>query len=120
VSIHALQIIRIIKSLMRGCHRINAFAGAGVYREEPPVPGSPLIAAGLSATLAESQKWSYELHCINVEPDKQSFLKLRDATTAYRPPTVRNMHGSFDEKLPEILQLIELHPSLFFLDPFGY
>jgi three-Cys-motif partner protein len=42
------------------------------------------------------------------------------AISTYRPPTVTNLNGTFQQHLPHILDLVGWDPALFFLDPFGY
>ncbi len=98
-------------------HYVDGFAGAGTYGD-PPEPGSPIIAAELAA--ASSEKWPYELRCINIEPDHDCFQNLCGATAAWAPPVVRNLRGTFDGQLEKVLGLIGADPALFFLDPFGY
>jgi len=98
---------------------VDCFAGAGTYKGHQPAPGSPLIAAELAKTVALSGKWSYELRCINVEPNGSYFQQLANSTAEYGS-RIQNLHGSFSERLSEILAVIGNSPTLFFLDPFGY
>lgn len=99
---------------------VDGFAGAGVYGGDPPIPGSPLIGAEIAATMAATQRRSYELRCINVEPNSQYFGELCNSTSAFHPRVVLNLQGTFRERLREILEIIGSCPTLFFLDPFGY
>ncbi len=52
---------------------VDGFAGAGSYNDPSGqvdgsvAPGSPLIASEYAATIAASQKWAFEVRCINVE-----------------------------------------------------
>ncbi len=115
----------ILGSRHRRIFYVDAFAGAGTYsKDDVPVPGSPLIAASLGAAIvqanAESNKWPYELHCINIEPDSHHFLELCAATSSYPQSIIQNLHGTFYERLSTILSAVGSHPTLFFLDPFGY
>jgi three-Cys-motif partner protein len=96
---------------------VDCFAGAGIYKGDPPVPGSPLIAAELAQTIGQSEKWPYALNCINVEPSLAHFDELCAATSAYPPSVVRNFRGTFNECLSDILAMIEKSPSLFFWIP---
>ena len=97
---------------------VDGFAGAGTYGGGASVPGSPVMAAQLAANLAAAGKWRYRLRCINMEP--KYFTELCEATSPYDSSLVLNLHGTFKEHLPEIFKLIDAHPTLFFLDPFGY
>jgi three-Cys-motif partner protein len=110
----------ILGSRNRIIYYVDGFAGAGTYRQDPPTPGSPLIAAQLAATLAASGRWLYALRCINVEPNPQLFGELSAATGEYEPSIVKNIQGTFQDSLSEILTLVGDSPALFFLDPFGY
>jgi three-Cys-motif partner protein len=99
---------------------VDAFAGAGTYGPESPVPGSPLIAAELAASIEESKKWPYRLRCMNVEPNRENFRRLCAATANYPADRVTNLHGTFRDRLEQVLELVGTSPTLFFLDPFGY
>jgi three-Cys-motif partner protein len=96
---------------------VDAFAGAGTYDGNPPVAGSPIIAATLGEAIAQG-KWKYELRCINVEPHSRHFQELCDATSTY--PLIENLRGTFKERLSEILAKASTYPTLLFIDPFGY
>jgi three-Cys-motif partner protein len=96
---------------------VDAFAGAGTYGGNPPIPGSPIIAATLGYAIAQG-KWKYELRCINVEPDARHFQELCDATSCY--PLIENLRGTFKERLADIVAKVGAYPTLVFIDPFGY
>jgi three-Cys-motif partner protein len=95
---------------------IDGFAGAGQYND-PPEPGSPVIAAKLAAE-APANRRPYTLRCINIEPD--TFDELVSATADIAPGLVENRKGTFREHLPDILSTIGPSPALFFLDPYGH
>ena len=101
---------------------VDAFAGAGQYKEKgtPPVDGSPLIAARIAERMATELTRSYDLRCINVEPDPDCFAELCKTLGEYQPPRVNNLPGKFRDNLDQILQVLGIYPALFFLDPFGY
>ncbi|HEY3083579.1 MAG TPA: three-Cys-motif partner protein TcmP [Chloroflexota bacterium] len=103
---------------------VDGFAGAGGYAGDhdgaPWVDGSPLLAARLASEIAGSGKWSYALRCINVEHDKDIYPSLCAATSAFPPPLVANLHGTFRRHFNTILNHVGAAPALFFLDPFGY
>jgi len=97
-------------------HYVDGFAGPGKYVEDG-VDGSPLIAAKHAKGLSYSHR-EYDLRCINVEFDRDVFEDLQSATKPFED-YVDNLHGSFSNYVPEILQRIGDQPALFFLDPIG-
>jgi three-Cys-motif partner protein len=94
---------------------IDGFAGQG--RLEDGTEGSALIAARLAAEPVQKSRKGI-LQCINVEADSATFENLKTATAPFSH-CVTNLHGTFQDKLPEILKLIGGHTAFFFIDPFG-
>jgi len=94
---------------------VDGFAGQGRFNDG--TEGSALIAAKLAAEpLQKSRKGL--LHCINIESEPETFENLKRATACYSH-CVTNLHGTFQDKLPEILKVIGTHTAFFFIDPFG-
>jgi three-Cys-motif partner protein len=94
---------------------VDGFAGQG--RLDDGTEGSALIAARLAAEPVQKSRKGL-LRCINVESESETFDNLKKATGPYSH-CVTNLHGTFQEKLPEILRLIGSHTAFFFIDPFG-
>jgi three-Cys-motif partner protein len=100
---------------------VDGFAGAGVYtagthRED----GSPLMIARLAEELRGATPRPIQLHCINVEADKERFESLEAETAVFTPDIVeQNYHSTFIEALPDILRRIGDAAAFFFIDPFG-
>ena len=94
---------------------VDGFAGQG--RLDDGTEGSALIAAKLAAEPVQKSRQGL-LHCINVEAEAETFQNLKKSTAPYAH-WVTNLHGTFQEKLPEILKLIGTHTAFFFIDPFG-
>jgi three-Cys-motif partner protein len=94
---------------------VDGFAGQG--RFDDGTEGSALIAAKLAAEPVQKSRQGV-LHCINVEVDPATFDNLEKATAPYAK-RVRNLRGTFQDRLPEILKLIGNHTAFFFIDPFG-
>jgi three-Cys-motif partner protein len=96
---------------------VDGFAGQGRY--ENGEEGSPLIVAQLAANPVQPSRRDL-MRCINVEEKKETFDNLQEATRSFvEKGIVTNLHGTFEEKLPEILQLVGDYPTFFFVDPFG-
>lgn len=96
---------------------VDGFAGPG--RLEDGSKGSPLIAAELAVNPKQPSRQGI-LHCINVEEISETFADLEKATADYvRIKRVKNLHGGFQELLPEILTAIGDNTAFFFIDPFG-
>ena len=97
---------------------VDGFAGAGLYGEDGTAKkqGSPLRAAEL-AQLYKDKKYKIELRCITVEENATNFQLLEEATKGY--PSVKNLHGSFEDRLDDVLRLTKNYPLVCFLDPFG-
>jgi three-Cys-motif partner protein len=94
---------------------VDGFAGQG--RLDDGTEGSALIAAKLAAEPVQKSRKGL-LHCINIESESETFDNLKKATAPYSH-CVTNLHGTFQDKLPEILKLIGNHTAFFFIDPFG-
>ena len=94
---------------------VDGFAGQG--RLDDGTEGSALIAAKCAAEPIQTSRQGL-LHCINVEADAETFQNLEKATAPYAH-CVKNIRGTFQDKLPEILKLIGNHTAFFFIDPFG-
>lgn len=99
---------------------IDGFAGAARY--EDGSEGSPLLIAKFADECA-NWKNPVALKLINVEPDAKNegiFESLQRATSEWtKKDIVTNINKDFRSALPEILQIIDHSPALFFLDPFG-
>lgn len=96
---------------------VDGFAGAG--RLEDGSEGSPLKAANIAKNPRQPSRRGI-LKCINCEKTPAVFERLEAATAEFvADGIVNNVRGEFDEKLPEILQLVADFPALFFIDPFG-
>lgn len=89
---------------------VDCFAGAGTYSADPPVLGSPLIAAALAATLSSSEKWHHELRCTNVEPSQSNFRQLSQATAAHQANVI-NLQGTFRERVDDVLKAVADYPN---------
>jgi three-Cys-motif partner protein len=109
--------VKILGSTRTGgqVYYVDAFAGAGIY--EDGSLGSAIRAAELARQYRSENK-SYQLECINVEADRQSFQNLQENTQKYED-LVLNLFGTFSENAEQILYQISDSPALFFLDPFG-
>jgi three-Cys-motif partner protein len=94
---------------------VDGFAGQG--RLDDGTEGSALIAAKLAAEPVQKSRQGL-LHCINVEAEAETFENLKKSTAPYAH-CVTNLHGTFQEKLQEILKLIGTNTAFFFIDPFG-
>jgi three-Cys-motif partner protein len=96
---------------------IDGFAGQGQLKDGSK--GSPLIAAELAVSPRQKSRQGI-LQCINVEEDLATFRNLEKATAQYvKIKRVKNFHGGFQNRLPEILADIGENTAFFFLDPFG-
>jgi len=94
---------------------VDGFAGQG--RLHDGTEGSALIAAKLAAEPVQKSRKGL-LHCINVESEPETFANLKKATEPHAH-CVTNLHGTFQDKLPEVLKLIGGNTAFFFIDPFG-
>jgi three-Cys-motif partner protein len=92
---------------------VDGFAGPGIY--DDGAKGSPIRAAEYAQTLINRY---YQLHCINVEANRERFDNLERNTEPYRPFTT-NYFGAFADHVDEILKQVGDRPTIFFLDPFG-
>jgi three-Cys-motif partner protein len=96
---------------------VDGFAGPG--RLEDGSKGSPLLAAELAVNPKQQSRQGI-LQCINVEAIRETFANLEKVTADYvKVRRVKNYCGSFQEKLPEILQTIGDNTAFFFIDPWG-
>ena len=101
----------------RPVYYVDGFAGPG--KLEDGSKGSPLIAAELAVSPKQKSRQGI-LQCINVEDVLDTFRNLEAATAQYvKLKRVRNFHGTFQQKLPEILSEIGHNTAFFFIDPFG-
>ena len=105
---------RILGGWQGTVYYVDAFAGPGVYGENKE-KGSPVLAAQHAHSLRNK---SYQLRCVNVEPDDQYFRDLEQNTQVYRN-LVTNFHGTFADHVDTILGNTGVQPTLFFIDPFG-
>lgn len=98
---------------------IDGFAGKGWYGSGEKVdPGSPILAARYAQSVIAGGK-PYRMRCIFVEADSKRAQMLDSALSEFDPSIVKVIQGPFCEWVPSIIQIIEDHPALFFLDPFG-
>jgi len=96
---------------------VDGFAGQGLLDDGSK--GSPLIAAELAVSPRQKSRQGI-LQCINVEEDAETFKNLEKATAPYvKLKRVKNFHGNFRQKLPQILAEIGGNTAFFFIDPFG-
>ena len=97
---------------------VDGFAGPGTYGP-PPEDGSPLLIARLARELRTVPK-PINLRCINVEAKARFFKSLQTATEEFVPDVIdKNIHSTFVEAIPEILNHIDDAAAFFFIDPFG-
>lgn len=94
---------------------VDAFAGAGVYRDGEI--GSAIRAAELALGYKQQGK-PYQLKCINIESDIENFENL-EANTHLYGDLVLNLQGTFSDNIERVLSESAGSPALFFLDPFG-
>lgn len=121
--------LRLVRNYLDGATRIlgsinqvfyvDGFAGRGSYGRpgEPQVPGSPLRAAELAREYSTKGR-NHSLRCINIEVDKATFDELQTATNSYSS-LVQNIHGTFADRVDQVLRVIGAKPAICFLDPFG-
>jgi three-Cys-motif partner protein len=96
---------------------VDGFAGQGRYGDGSE--GSPLISAKRTVSPI-SRDHIGVLNCINVEDDPEAFQNLQENTKEFvERGFVRNLQGTFQDRLDEILQLTRGQMALFFIDPFG-
>lgn len=89
---------------------VDAFAGPG--RLEDGTPGSPVYAAELASALSGKRKGV--LHCINVESDRVTFDKLKQATRKYEEDgLVLNLPGQFQDVRQTVLERVGLTRHFF-------
>jgi three-Cys-motif partner protein len=99
---------------------VDTHAGAGAYASgtgEAEAPGSPLVAARMARQI-EHERGAPLLHTINVERDPKIFQRLEHALMPFHH-LVRNLRGSFERRLDDVLAIVGHDPVLFFIDPFG-
>jgi three-Cys-motif partner protein len=109
------QFAGIVGSTHKRVYYVDGFAGEGRYKD-PPEDGSPVIAAKIAAD--DTIKRSYQLRCINVEPDH--YKALCESTSEFPSTLVANLEGTFQDNLDAILKETGNDPALFFLDPMGH
>jgi three-Cys-motif partner protein len=104
-------------SIVDRVYYVDGFAGQGVYDDNQV--GSAFIGAETAAVPVQKSRKD-ALHCINVEEDDETFQKLEKALAEFsKTGQVQNFHGTFHDKLPEILRIVGNAPAFFFIDPFG-
>ncbi|MEZ4593812.1 MAG: three-Cys-motif partner protein TcmP [Chloroflexota bacterium] len=103
------------KQAVNHVYYVDAFAGAGLYRDGEK--GSALRAAELAQSYDQANK-PYRLKCISIEADQDNFKNLQANTVSYGS-LVQNYFGTFAENIDKVLQQTSGNPALFFLDPFG-
>jgi three-Cys-motif partner protein len=96
---------------------IDGFAGAGVYPGPPREEGSPLLIARLAQQLHAGPR-PIGLRCINVEADPERFQSLQTSTAGFESDIIeRNIHKTFVDAIPEVLDLVGNSAAFFFIDP---
>src|SRR5579863_1117637 len=103
---------------------IDGFSGPGIYRGGEL--GSPMIA--LKSALEATSSVQGQIMLLFIEADRPRFEVLEQEVRRDSLPAnivVECRHGSFDEKMTEILDTLEeqreqLAPTFAFLDPFGF
>lgn len=115
---------RVLLSKNPQINYFDGFAGPGEY--DKGVPGSPIRAL---QTFKNSHREKQAL-CVFIEAREDRYKNLVEKVEAYLRdnPTVRRpmiIHGEFEQVIgPELDRLArenkQLHPSLFFIDPFGF
>lgn len=99
---------------------VDGFAGQGIYNPDEggrAEDGSPAASAKLAREL-ELSHVTQQLRTINVEADRDTFVKLIGNLAPYKHLCV-NINETFADALEQILDRIGKDPALFFLDPFG-
>jgi three-Cys-motif partner protein len=107
--------VKVLGKPVHQVYYVDAFAGAGVYRDGEV--GSAIRAAELALSYQQQGK-PYRLKCINIESNKENFENLEANTAAYKD-LVLNLYGTFSENIGRVLAETSGSPALFFLDPFG-
>lgn len=104
---------------------VDGFAGQGTYDPDDSGrcdDGSPATSAKLARELElREQELGRDdplLRTINVEADRETYVKLIGNLAPYRH-LCTNINKTFEGALEEILARIRNDPALFFLDPFG-
>lgn len=98
---------------------VDGFAGRGSYGSGATYElGSPIIMWELAESLRNEGKGN-RLHCINVERDRDHYLDLSAALARADPSTTKVFHGSLADHHDDILKLMDGHPAICFLDPYG-
>lgn len=95
---------------------LDGFAGRGAYGDN--LAGSPIHTGQLTD---ECRCWNnpVDLFVRNVEPDPGNFVELEKRTKSWvNKGHVRNLQGTFQEQLPQVLAEAGESPLFAFLDPF--
>jgi len=96
---------------------VDGFAGQGIYGDS--AIGSAFIGAETATSPVQKSRRGF-LRCINVEESRDTFAELEKNLARHAASgQVRNLFGSFQENLPEILRTVGNDPAFFFIDPFG-
>jgi three-Cys-motif partner protein len=95
---------------------LDGFAGRGQY--DDGTPGSPVL-IGQLADQCQSWRNPVDLRVFNIEAKKANFLELQGHTAPWvEQGRTRNLHGTFREWLPVVLEETSSSPLFAFLDPF--
>lgn len=95
---------------------VDGFAGRGTYADGEP--GSPVHICRLADTTASWQQ-PLKLEVFNIEPDSSNFEALRAATAAWeKRGIVRNVHGTFQDRVATVMAAAASSSVIVFLDPF--
>lgn len=96
---------------------LDGFAGRGKY-EEDGAHGSPIYTGNLAEKCREGRD-PLGLFIRNTEPDTKLFKELEKATASWvEKGFVKNLNGTFQETLPQVLKDAGISPLFAFLDPF--
>ena len=104
-------------TINREVYCVDGFAGAAKYDDGSE--GSPVLMAKFSDICSNWSK-PVTLRIINIEPDQETFNSLETATQNWKlKAIVENLSARFEDSIPNILKIIGISPTLFFIDPFG-
>jgi three-Cys-motif partner protein len=96
---------------------VDAFAGVGHYEDNSD--GSPVIAAKWNSHKLLEEKRLIVYAC-EADPDSAIALASNMAPwTSMDPPRAVVYDSSFEDAMPEIMELTKTVPTLFFIDPCG-
>jgi len=101
---------------------IDCFAGRGKYHyngKKDVIDGSPLIALKHALHFQRDQRYQgVKLHCIFIESDKSNSSCLEKFCEPYKKEVDIEIYkeSDFNKVIPDIINKINYHPALFFID----